>query len=144
MRDVPAQGESCLACSPLAIQGELKLGSSNDLPLVKDPVAGDHLHAAPLPSRESSKKAHLSCHIYGIKWLARSQITYNGRGMHETPCTHNFHCVALLFCGFPRGLVKGVECIRHTAYSDLCSQSYFIAGKPRQRSLWALTVRGHH
>ena len=33
--------------------------------------------------------------------MARSQIAYNGRGMHEAPCTPNFHCVALLLCGFP-------------------------------------------
>ena len=78
---------------PVAIQGKLKLGSSNNLSLVKDLVAGDHRHAAMLPSRESSKKAHLGCHIYRIKWLSRSQIAYNGRGMHKTPCIHNFHCV---------------------------------------------------
>ena len=104
LRGVPAQGESRLACSPVAIQGELKWGSSKDLLLVKGLSAsrsnlerrpssrGDHHHAATLPSRESSKKAPLGCHIYGIKWLARSQIAYNGRGMHDTPCTHNFLC----------------------------------------------------
>ena len=82
-------------CSPVAVQGELKLGSSNDLSLVKDLIAGDHRHAATLPSRQSSKKAHLGCHIYGIKWLAHSEIAYNGRGMHETPCTHNFLCSSI-------------------------------------------------
>ena len=70
-------------CSPVAVQGELTLGSSNDLSLVKDLIAGDRHHAATPPSRESSKKAHLGCHIYGIKWLARSQIAYNGRGMQR-------------------------------------------------------------
>ena len=45
------------------------------------------------------------CRIYGIEWLARSQIAYSGRGMHETPCTHNFHCVTLLLCGFARGVL---------------------------------------
>ena len=92
-------------CSPVAVQGELTLGSSNDLSLVKDLIAGDHRHAATLPSRQSSKKAHLGCHIYGVKSLARSHMAYNGRGTHETPCTHNFHCVALLLCGFPRGVL---------------------------------------
>jgi len=37
---------------------------------------GDHCHALVLPSRESSKKAHLVRHIYGIKWMAFSQITW--------------------------------------------------------------------
>ena len=104
LRGVPAQGESRLACSPVAIQGELQWGSSKDLLLVKGLSAwrsnpercpssrGDHHHAATLPSRKSSKKAPLGCHIYGIKWLAHSEIAYNGRGMHETPCTHNFLC----------------------------------------------------
>ena len=104
MRGVPAQGESHLACSPLAIQGELKWGSSKDLLLVEGLSAsrsnlerhpssrGDHHHAAMLPSKESSKKAPLGCHIYGVKWLAHSEIAYNGRGMHETPCTHKFLC----------------------------------------------------
>ena len=122
-------------CSPVAVQGELELGSSNNLSLVKDLIAGDHQHAATLPSRQSSKKAPLGCHIYGMKWLARSQIAYNVRGMHGTPCTHNIHCVALLLCGFPRGVpgpataqaftsfgastkmllvwLRGVKCIRH-------------------------------
>ena len=45
-----------------------------------------------LLSRENSKKAHLGRHIYGIKCLARSQFTCNGKGRHETPCTHNFLC----------------------------------------------------
>ena len=53
---------------------------------------GDHCHAGRLLSRESSKKAHLGCHIYGIKWLACSQITCDVKGMHETPRTHNFLC----------------------------------------------------
>ena len=67
MRGVPAQGERCLVCSPVAVQGELTLGSSNDLSLVKDLIAGDHQHAATLPSRQSAKKAPLGCHIYGTK-----------------------------------------------------------------------------
>ena len=105
MRGVPAQGERCLVCSPVAVQGELTLGSSNDLSLVKDLIAGDHQHAATLPSRQSAKKAPLGCHIYGMKWLARSQIAYNGRSTHGTPCTYNVHCVALLLCGFPGGVL---------------------------------------
>jgi len=47
--------------------------------------------AAMLHSRESSKKAHLGCHIYGIKWLAHSQVTCHGKGV-EMPCTHNLLC----------------------------------------------------
>ena len=58
LRAVPAQGESHLACSPVAIQGELKWGSCKDLLLVKGLSAsrsnperrpssrGDHRHAA--------------------------------------------------------------------------------------------------
>ena len=117
MRGVPAEGESYLAYNPAAIQEELKLDSSQDLSLVKGLCAsrsnierrpssrGDHRHAATLPSGESSEKAHLGCHVYGIRWLACSQIACNWKGMHETPCTHNFHCVALLLCGFPGGVL---------------------------------------
>jgi len=77
---------------------------AKDLPLVKGLSAprsslegrpssrGDHHRAATLPSREGSEKARFGCHIYGIKWLACSQITCNGKGMHESPCTHNFLC----------------------------------------------------
>lgn len=43
-----------------------------------------------LLSRESSKMFHIVCHIYGMKWFAHIQITCNGTGMYETPCTHNF------------------------------------------------------
>jgi len=53
---------------------------------------GDHHHAARLLNQESSKKAHLGCCIFGIKWLACSQITCDGKGMHESPCIHNFLC----------------------------------------------------
>ena len=52
---------------------------------------GDHHHAATLHSRENfSKRAHLGCHIYGKQWLAGSHTTRDGKGMHETLCTHNF------------------------------------------------------
>lgn len=35
-------------------------------------------------------RAHLGCHIYGIQWLAFSQITHNGKATHHSPCTQNF------------------------------------------------------
>lgn len=44
-----------------------------------------------LLSRDSSKKARSGCHIYGIKQLARSQITSDEKGC-ETPCTHQLLC----------------------------------------------------
>lgn len=51
---------------------------------------GDHRHTAMLPSRESSKEGHPGCHVYSIKWLAHNQIICGGKGVCETPCTHNF------------------------------------------------------
>lgn len=94
-----------MACSPVAIQGELKSGSSSHLLVVKDLVAGDCHHAATLPSQESSKQAHVGRHIYGITWLARRQIASSGRGMHQAPRTHHLPCAALLLGGFARGVL---------------------------------------
>jgi len=77
---------------------------TTDLPLVKGLSAlrrnlemhpssrGDCHHEATLPSGESSKKAHLDCLICGIKWFTHRQITCDGKGMHETPSTHNLLC----------------------------------------------------
>lgn len=48
-----------------------------------------------LPCRESSKKAHLGCHIDGIKWLACSWITCDGKGMHVNLWTFNFLCFSI-------------------------------------------------
>lgn len=45
--------------------------------------------AATLPRRAGSEEALFGCPVYGLKGLARSQVTYNGRGVRETPCTHN-------------------------------------------------------
>lgn len=77
---------------------------TKDLPLVKGvsnfrsqterrpSSRGDHCHTTRLLSQENSKKAHSGCHIYGIKWSACSQITFDGKGVHKTPCTHIFPC----------------------------------------------------
>jgi len=73
----------------IILQGYVRYWSlTKDLLLVKDLTAsrsnlewcpssrGDDYHAAMLPSWKSSQKAHLGCHIYGMKLLARSQVTY--------------------------------------------------------------------
>lgn len=39
-----------------------------------------------------SKSTHCGCCIHG-KWLALSQIAYNGKGVLETPCNQNFLCL---------------------------------------------------
>lgn len=86
--------------------GKAQIGLTSDLLLIKDftvrsslerhPSArGDHCHAATLPSRHKSEKAHLGCHIYGVKWLAHTQIAYNGRGMRDTSHTHCFLCSSI-------------------------------------------------
>ena len=48
---------------------------------------GDHHHAASCLAERAQKTAHSGCRIYRIKWLACSQITCDGKGMHETFCT---------------------------------------------------------
>lgn len=88
-----------LECSPVAIWGELRLGSPKDLSLAKAvstlssnlescPTSrGDHHHPATVTSKKSSKKVHLGHFIYGIKYLAHGQIAYNGKGINKTPAT---------------------------------------------------------
>ena len=83
----------------------------------------DHRHTAMLPSRESSKKAHLGCHIYGIKWLACRQVTCHGKGLQETPSNQNFHC------SLKNGSWK----------SHLLFMSYHMIGVPGSY-VWMLTV----
>lgn len=60
-----------------------------DQPWEVSQLQADPHHAVTLPGRE---KARWGCHIYGIKWLACSQIANNGESMRETPCTHKFLC----------------------------------------------------
>ena len=64
MRGVPAQRERCLVCSPVAVQGELTLGSSNDLSLVKDLIAGDHQHAAVIKQRWNMFPLHVVVYLF--------------------------------------------------------------------------------
>lgn len=51
--------------------------------------------AATLPRRAGSEEAHFGCPVSGLKGLAHSQVTYNGQGVRETPCTHNSLCSSL-------------------------------------------------
>jgi len=118
------------------------------MPLVKDLSAlrsnlerrpssrADHHHTATLPSRESSKKAHLGCHFYGITWLACSQVNMPSERyaedsvylqlcflINESQKSHplfinkshdwcskfvciDSHCVALHLCGFSENRLK--------------------------------------
>lgn len=103
LRGVHAQEGSHLACTAVAIRGQLELGSTSDLSLLKNLIVlrskpercpifrRGHHHIARLPGRESSKEAYFGCRIYGMKRLAHSQIAYSEKGMHDTPCTHNFY-----------------------------------------------------
>lgn len=76
-------------------QGIVKL---EQLGMIKNPWAIAPLQTTHAPLTHSSHSLRVpstgpsqggGCHIQGIKRLAPSQTAYNGKGAHETPCTHN-------------------------------------------------------
>lgn len=104
LRGVPAQGESRLASSPVAVQRELerrliqRSASGKGLSASRSHLGrrassrGGHRRTATLPCRQGLEKAHSCCRIDEIKCLACSQIAYSGQGKHRMPCTHNVLC----------------------------------------------------